>query len=56
MVVQTSVPIAELIAAGFQVRASDPGAAVQADVIVSQDGRRRAIRPVSYSGFNRRIP
>ena len=43
-IVQMQVPIAALIAAGYQVDTSDPGAVVSADVLVSQDGRARAIR------------
>ena len=49
LVVETSVPVTELIAAGFHVPMSDPGASVRADVMVSQDGRPRAIRPVSFT-------
>ncbi len=56
MVVQTFVPVRALIAAGFEVRVSDPGASVQADVMVSQDGRPRAIRPVSFNMSDRRLP
>ena len=55
MVVQTYVPVTALIAAGFQVRSSDPGASVQADVMVSQDGRPRAIRPITFIS-DRRLP
>ena len=38
------LPVAALIAAGFDVRAVDPGATVQADVLTGQDGRAHAIR------------
>ena len=54
LVVQTEVPVTELIAAGFHVPATDPAGTVRADVMVSQDGRPRAIRPVVYS--DRRNP
>ena len=53
MVVQTSVPVTALIAAGFHVQTSDPGGSVRADVMVSQDGRPRAIRPVVFSVSDR---
>lgn len=43
-VLRLQVPVSALIAAGFQVAAPDPGATVSADVLVSQDGRARAIR------------
>jgi anti-sigma factor RsiW len=43
-VVRMEVPVAALIAAGFTVSTSDPGGTVSADVVVSQDGRARAIR------------
>lgn len=57
LVVQRDVPVSELIAAGFRVQNADPGGSVRADVMVSQDGRLRAIRPVSFNvsdgGFGR---
>jgi hypothetical protein len=43
-VVRMEVPVAALIAAGFSIATSDPGAVVDAEVLVSQDGRARAIR------------
>jgi hypothetical protein len=46
------IPVAALIAAGFHMQAMDPTATVEADVLVSQDGRARAIRPVSISSSN----
>ena len=46
------IPVAALIAAGFHLIAPDPGAAVEADVLVSQDGRARAIRPISILSSN----
>jgi hypothetical protein len=38
------VPVAALIAAGYRVETPDPGGVVNAEVLVSQDGRARAIR------------
>ena len=46
------IPIGALIAIGFHVIVSDPTATVEADVLVSQDGRARAIRPLSISNSN----
>lgn len=51
-VLRMEIPVSALIAAGFQMPATDPGATVQADVLVSQDGRARAIRPISISSSN----
>lgn len=45
-IVRMEIPVAALIAAGFAVPMLDPGEMVQADVLVGQDGRARAIRPV----------
>ncbi len=53
MVVQKQVPVTELIAAGFHFRAADPEGTMQADVMVSQDGRPRAIRPVVFNVSDR---
>jgi hypothetical protein len=47
-VLRMRVPVAELIAAGMPVQA-DPGAHVEADVMVGQDGRARAVRLISIS-------
>ncbi len=44
-VLRMSVPVAELIAAGLPMQA-DPGTHVEADVVVGQDGRARAVRLV----------
>jgi len=41
------VPVAALIAAGFEVHVPDPAGTVTADVLVGQDGRPHAIRLVS---------
>jgi len=46
------IPVGALIAVGFHVMVSDPAATVEADVLVSQDGRARAIRPLSISNSN----
>ena len=48
-VVRMEIPVAALIAAGYSVPVSDPGATLEADVLVSEDGRARAIRPVAIS-------
>jgi hypothetical protein len=48
-VMRMTVPVAALIAAGFEVHVADAGAAVPAEVLVGQDGRALAIR------FDRRI-
>jgi Putative zinc-finger len=48
-IVRMEIPVAALIAAGFSVPVSDPGGVVEADVLVSGDGRARAIRPISIS-------
>jgi hypothetical protein len=53
MVVQENVPVGALLAAGFHIQTSDPGGSVRADVMVSQDGRPRAIRPVSFNYADR---
>ena len=46
-VVRMDVPVAALIAVGFQVHGSEPGATISADVLVGQDGRPRAVRLIS---------
>jgi hypothetical protein len=46
------IPVTALIAAGFHVGVTDPAATVQADVLVSEDGRARAIRPLSVWNSN----
>jgi hypothetical protein len=48
-VIRMEIPVAALMAAGFSVPASDLGGTVEADVLVSEDGRARAIRPISVS-------
>ncbi len=51
-VVRMELPVAALIAAGLPVRTADPGARAQADVVVGQDGRARAVRLISISKLN----
>jgi len=51
-VLRTRIPAAALMSAGFRVPVSDPSAMVDADVLVSQDGRARAIRPISITITN----
>ena len=48
-IVRMEVPVAALIAAGFDVHAPDTGAAVEADVLFGQDGRAHAFRVLSSS-------
>lgn len=51
-VVRMKLPVAALIAAGFQMQTADLGAEAEADVIVGQDGRARAVRLISISSIN----
>jgi hypothetical protein len=44
-----TMPVAALIAAGFPLSASDPEAEANADVLVGEDGRLRAVRLISIS-------
>jgi hypothetical protein len=59
-IVRMDVPVAALIAAGFEVHVPDAGAALRADVLFGQDGRAHAIRPItnyiSYSQIRRVTP
>jgi hypothetical protein len=48
----TRIPVAALQSVGFHVETLDPSAMVEADILVSQDGRARAIRPLSISITN----
>jgi len=48
-VMRMHVPVAALIAAGFDAHAPEPGATVTVDVLVGQDGRAHAIRPLKGS-------
>ena len=51
-VVRMQVPVAALIAAGVPVRTADLGARVEAEVMIGQDGRARAVRLVPNSSWN----
>jgi hypothetical protein len=51
-VVRMQVPVVALIAAGLPMQGADPGARVEADVVVGQDGRARAVRLISNTRFN----
>ena len=51
-VVRVQMPVAALIAAGVPVAVADAGATAEADVVVGQDGRARAVRLVSISNLN----
>jgi hypothetical protein len=46
------IPVTKLRAVGYKVQGSDPGDVVEADVLVGQDGRAHAIRPISISSIN----
>ncbi len=48
-IVRMDVPVAALIAAGFEVHAADTGVALRADVLFGQDGRAHAIRLLTNS-------
>jgi hypothetical protein len=54
-ITRMDVPVAALVAAGFEVHVADAGATVRADVLFGQDGRAHAIRLVRDSpiGSNR---
>ena len=56
-VVRADVPVSALIAAGFKMHYSDPGASALADVVVGSDGRAHAVRilSISDSSPNRRF-
>jgi hypothetical protein len=51
-VVRMELPVSAMIAAGVPIDTDDAGANVQADVVVGQDGRARAVRLVSISSFD----
>jgi hypothetical protein len=51
-VVRMRIPVTALLAAGFRVPSADPSAAIDADALVSQDGRVRAIRPLTIAIYN----
>lgn len=46
-IVRVDLPVSALIAAGFHISTSDPGARAQADVIVGEDGMAHALRLIS---------
>jgi anti-sigma factor RsiW len=48
-VVRMRVSVTALRAAGFHVEVPDASTAIEADVLVSQDGRARAIRPLTVT-------
>lgn len=48
-VVRMDLPVAAVIATGIRVKSMDPGGHAEADVLVGQDGRARAIRLISIS-------
>jgi hypothetical protein len=48
-IVRMELPVAALIAAGLPMRTADPRARAEADVVVGQDGRARAVRLISIS-------
>jgi len=43
-ITRVELPVAALVAAGFDMASADPGATVQAEVLTGQDGRAHAIR------------
>ena len=47
-VIRVSMPVTALVAVGLANAAPDPSAVAQADALVSEDGRIRALRLVSY--------
>lgn len=51
-IVRMELPVSALIAAGLPMRTADQGARAEADVVVGQDGRARAVRLISISSFN----
>jgi hypothetical protein len=51
-VVRMRIPVTALLAAGFRVPVSDPSAAIDAEALVSQDGRVRAIRSLTIAIYN----
>jgi hypothetical protein len=53
-IVRMRVPVAALVAAGFEVHFTDTAAALSADVLFGQDGRAHAVRLVSDSQSDRR--
>jgi hypothetical protein len=54
-VMRVDMPVSALVAVGLSDAPADPGGSAQADVVVGEDGRIRAIRLVSFYGSDRRI-
>lgn len=50
-VIRMDLPVAALIGAGLPLQVADPGAHAQADVLVGEDGRARAVRLISISTY-----
>lgn len=48
-IVRMDLPVSALIAAGIPLKVSDQGARARADLVVSEDGRARAVRLISIS-------
>jgi hypothetical protein len=53
-IVRMDIPVSALIAAGFPLEVADPGARARADLVVSEDGRARAVRLISISNSTNR--
>jgi hypothetical protein len=51
-VARLQIPVEALIGAGFHIEPVNAAGVVEADVLISQDGRVRAIRPVSVTLSN----
>ena len=49
-VVRMELPVAALISAGFPIQTANTGAQAEADVVIGEDGRARAVRLISVSG------
>jgi hypothetical protein len=50
-VMRMDVPVAALVAAGFEVHGPEPGSTVAAEVLVGQDGSPRAVRLIANRRF-----
>lgn len=48
-IMRVEMPVTALVAVGFAAAVPDPAASAQADVVVGEDGRIRAIRLVSFN-------
>jgi hypothetical protein len=49
-VVRMEMPVAALISAGLPIQTANTGAQAQADVVIGEDGRARAVRLISIAG------